>query len=223
MTPARREAPLRRDDVVAAAIALVDAHGLRALSMRRLGEALGVEAMSLYTHVANKDDLLGAMVDAVFAKMSPAPAGTHWRAALTTVATSKRAVLRRHPWALPLLDSRRAPGHATLAHHDALLGCLRGAGFSVPATGHVYALLDSFVYGFALQEASLLLTDPDDSADLAREMLERLPADTYPHLVELVTAQAARSGHSFADEFAVGLELLLDACAGIHVRENGAS
>ena len=140
---AAHRVPLSRDRVLRAAAALADENGLGALSMRKLGEALGVEAMSLYNHVANKDDMLNGMVDLVFSEIGPPPAGRDWKAAMRERALSARRVLGRHRWAIGL-QGRASPGPATLAYHDAALGCLRHAGFSVELTAHAASLLDSY-------------------------------------------------------------------------------
>src|SRR5215472_9097154 len=141
-------APLSRDRVLRAAVALADTGGISSLSMRKLGEALGVEAMSLYNHVASKGDLLDGMIDVVFGEIDLPPGDVDWKSAMRQRAISVREALRRHPWAIGLMESRTSPGPATLRHHDAVLGCLRGAGFSIEMTAHAYSLLDSYIYGF---------------------------------------------------------------------------
>jgi AcrR family transcriptional regulator len=202
--------PLSRPRLLNAAVELADGGGLDGLTMRKLGQAVGVEAMSLYNHVANKDDLLDGMVDTVFEEIElPADDGD-WRPAIQGRCRSARAVLRRHPWALGLLESRASPGPANLRHHDAVLGCLRAGGFSVAQAAHAYALLDSYVYGFALQEASLPFEAGPQTAELAEEILADAPTDEYPHLTELVVEHVLRPGYDFADEFDVGLDLILD-------------
>jgi AcrR family transcriptional regulator len=194
---------------VTAAVALADRGGLDALSMRHLADTLGVEAMSLYHHVASKDELLDAMVDAVFAEMALPPGGVEWRTALRERACSARAALARHPWAVGLLESRRSPGPATLRQHDAVIGCLRSAGFPLALTAHAYAALDSYVYGFALQEATLPFRNPRELEEVAAALLPKL-AGAFPHLAELAREHVLRPGYAFADEFEFGLELLLD-------------
>lgn len=204
---------LTRADVVAAAVGLADEVGRGGLSMRKLGEALGVEAMSLYHHVANKDDLLDGMVDHVFGEVALPPAGADWKPALRDRSRSLRAALRRHPWALALMESRSSPGPATLCHHDAVLGCLRTNGFTVAGAAHAYSLLDSYVYGFALQEAALPATSGEEAADLVEAMLDRQSPDEYPHLAELTREHIIAEGYDFATEFEIGLDLVLDALA----------
>ncbi len=212
MTIAARQqrGPLTRQRVLAAAVDLADRNGLEALSMRKLGEALGVEAMSLYHHVANKVDLLDGMIDAVFAEIDLPSADAGWRTAMRQRAISVRAVLRRHRWAIGLMESRTSPGPATLAHHDAVIGVLRAGGFTVAQTAHAFSALDSYIYGFALQEKSLPFDTPEETAERAREMFARLPVNRYPHFVELATEHVMQPGYDYGDEFEFGLDLILD-------------
>jgi AcrR family transcriptional regulator len=196
--------------VLAAAVSLADADGIGALTMRRLGEAVGVEAMSLYNHVEGKSDLLDGMVDTVFSEIElPSPDGD-WRSAMRDRALSARAVLTRHPWAVGLMDSRTSPGPATLRHHDAVLGSLRGAGFDVPMAAHAFSALDSYTYGFVLQETSLPIDSPEQTEEVATAMLERFPAEEYPHLAELTVEHVLRPGYDYGEEFTFGLDLILD-------------
>lgn len=190
-------------------MALADADGLGAVSMRRLGEALGVEAMSLYNHVANKDDVVDGMVDAVFAEIELPDGRDGWRPAMRRRAFSTRDVLLRHPWASPLMNARTSPGPATLRHHDAVLGVLRGAGFSVALAAHAFALMDSYIYGFVLQETSLPFATPEETADVAEGILAAA-AEEYPHLTEMTVEHALRPGYDFGDEFPYGLDVVLD-------------
>jgi AcrR family transcriptional regulator len=210
-TAARRE-PLSRDRVVRAAVALADQRGIGALSMRKLGEALGVEAMSLYNHVAGKDDLLDGMIDLVFGEID-LPDDGDWRSAMRRRAISAREVLGRHRWAIGLMESRASPGPATLQHHDAVLGCLRAGGFSLEMTAHAYALLDSYIYGFALQEASLPFETPEETSQVARDIFGQFAAEQYPHLTELTINHVLQPGYSFGHEFEIGLDLILDGLA----------
>lgn len=202
--------PLSRQRVLHAAVALADESGLEALTMRKLGEAVGVEAMSLYTHVANKEDLLDGMIDLVFGEIDLPSDEDDWKTAMRQRAISVRQVLARHRWAIGLMESRTSPGPASLRHHDAVLGCLRRAGFSVALTAHAYSALDSYIYGFALQERSLPFETPDETAQLAQSILSQAAADQYPHLAELTAEHVLRPGYDYADEFAFGLDLILD-------------
>jgi len=206
-----RRAPLSRDQVLRAAVALADEGGIGALSMRKLGEAVGVEAMSLYNHVAGKGDLLDGMVDIVFSEIGLPAGDVGWKAAMRQRAVSAREALARHRWAIGLMESRRSPGPATLQHHDAVLGCLRAAGFSTQLTAHAYSLLDSYIYGFALQEASLPFGTAEETAQVTQEIAGRMPAGEYPHLTELAVEHVLRPGYHYGDEFEVGLDLILDA------------
>ncbi|ONI89192.1 TetR family transcriptional regulator [Saccharothrix sp. ALI-22-I] len=207
-------APLSRDRVLRAAVAIADAGGVGALTMRSLADELDVKPMSLYHHVANKDEILDGIVDLVFSRIELPSPGREWRHEMHRRATSARDVLRRHPWAIGLLESRTAPGPATLRHHDATIGTLRRAGFSVEMTAHAYALLDSYVYGFAVQEAALPFHSPDTAAEVTEEIMRHLSPDDYPHLAEMATAHVLQPGTDFADEFEFGLGVILDALAG---------
>ena len=202
--------PLSRPRVLAAAVALAGSEGIDALTMRRLGQELGVEAMSLYKHVANKEDLLDGMVDVVFAEIELPPAGTDWRSAMRDRAISVRAALTRHPWATPLMQSRSRPGPATLRHHDAVIGTLRAAGFPIALVAHAFSALDSYIYGFALQQRALPFETAEETADLAQSIMARFPADEYPHLVELTVTHVLQPGYDYGQEFEFGLDLLLE-------------
>jgi AcrR family transcriptional regulator len=201
---------LNRERVLQAAVALADAGGLDGLSMRKLGEDLGVEAMSLYTHVAGKDDLLDGMTDAVFAEIDLPVGGQDWRTAMRERAISARAALSRHPWAIALMQSRTSPGPATLRHHDAVIGALRLSGFSVELTAHAFSVLDAYVYGFALQQQSLPFETAEEAAEVGRLMAARMPADQYPHLAEFTVEHVLQPGYDYGAEFELGLDLILD-------------
>ncbi|MFE6281817.1 TetR/AcrR family transcriptional regulator [Streptomyces sp. NPDC057877] len=207
--------PLSRERVIRTAVAVADEKGsASALTMRAIAERLGVEAMSLYHHVAGREDILDGMVDAVFAEIELPPrdlAGTDWKTAMRGRAHSARAALRRHPWAIGLMDSRAQPGPATLRHHDAVLGALRTGGFSVPMAAHAFSLIDSYLYGFVLQELSLPFTGETELHEIADAMLNAMPPDAYPHLTELATEHALKPGYDYADEFVFGLGVILDA------------
>lgn len=204
---------LARERVLLAALDLADRGGVEALSMRKLGQELGVEAMSLYNYVANKSDLLDGMVDLVFAEIGPPPRAADWKAAMRQRAMSAREVLARHPWAISLMESRRTPGPATLGHHDAVIGCLREAGFSIAMAAHAYSLLDSYIYGFALEQASLPFKTVEETVEVAESIFQQFPADAYPHLAELTIQHVLRPGYNHADEFEFGLDLILDGLA----------
>ncbi len=191
-------------------MAVADAGGIDALTIRSLAQGLGVKPMSVYYYVANKDEILDGIVDLVFSEIElPAPGGD-WRAEIRRRARSARRVLRQHPWAIALMESRTSPGPATLRHHDAVIATLRAAGFSHELTAHAYALLDSQAYGFALQEAGLPFEGSDTVADVAEPIIERFSTGEYPHLVEMATEYYLRPGYDFGDEFEWGLELILE-------------
>ena len=208
----KRRAALNRERVLHAAIALADQGGFESLTMRKLAKELGVEAMSLYNHVASKDDLLDGMVDLVFSEIEPPTADVDWRTAMRKRAVSTRAALGRHRWAIGLMEGRTNHGPANLNLHDAVLGCLRAAGFSIEMTVHAYSVQDAYIYGFALQETDMSSETPDDfAAEAQRQMREyaAVLAD-YPHLVEVVGGYIAKSGYDYAKEFLFGLDLILD-------------
>jgi AcrR family transcriptional regulator len=209
-TKTRARTPLTRERVLRAAVAFADERGIASLTMRKLGEVLGVEAMSLYNHVANKSELLDGMVDVVFGEIDLPADETDWRTGMRQRAIAAREVLSRHRWAIGLMESRASPGPATLAHHDDVIGCLRRGGFSVEMAAHAFSLLDSYIYGFALQEANLPFDTGEETAELAQTMLELFPADRYPHLTELTVEHVLRPGYDYANEFAFGLDLILD-------------
>ena len=201
--------PLSRDRILRAALALADEHGLEWLSMRKLGQALGVEAMALYYYVANKSELIDGMVDLVFAEIE-IPDDADWKRAMRRRATSVREVLGRHRWANGLMESRSTPGPANLRHHDAVIGCLRRAGFPIELVAHAYAVMDSYVYGFAMSDRALPFESPEQIAELAQSILARFPVDAYPYLAELTFEHVLKPGYDYGKEFGYGLELVLD-------------
>lgn len=196
--------------VIEGAVQLADRVGVDALTIRKIAEELDVKPMTIYHYVPNKEAIIDGMVDTVFAEIALPPSDRDWRSAILVRCRSMRAVLARHPWAAPLMETRTTPGPATLRHHDAVLGCFRGAGFSLELTGHAYAVVDAFLYGFALQEATLPATSGEDMAELAGSIAEQMPADLYPHLTEFTIDHVLRPGYDFGREFDVGIELILD-------------
>lgn len=201
--------PLTRTAVLDAAAALADEVGLNALSMRRLGQALGVEAMSLYNHVPNKEAILDGLVDRVFAEIEPPAQHGHWKQEMRCTAISKREALLRHRWATGLLESRTNPGPANLQHHEAILGCLRNAGFASAEAVHAYSAIDSYVYGFALQQISLPFDSPVEHREVIEQILQSIPVDDYPNLRE-VAIELVSTGYDHSVEFEYGLDLILD-------------
>lgn len=205
--------PLTRALIVGTAVALADESGLGGLTMRALAARLGVEAMSLYHHVPGKEALLDAMVDEVFAEIDAPRAGTaDWAGELRARSHSAREALLRHRWAVGMMDSRRAAGAATLRHHEAVVACLRTAGFSVDIAAQAFAALDAHLYGFVLQEISLPFGPGADLGALADELIGSLPGE-LPYLAELAREHTLRPGYTFGDEFDFGLEVLLEGLA----------
>lgn len=203
--------PLSRERLLRQALAIADSEGIDALSMRRLGRDLDAGAMSLYHHVRNKEELLDGMVDVVFAEIELPDSGGDWQAAMRARAVSARDTLARHNWAITLMESRTAPGPANLRHREAVIACLRKAGFSVRMATHANWLLDSYVYGFALQEANLPFGNADELADMTHDVyLPQLPAAAYPYLNEAAT-ELMQADYDPAGEFLYGLDLILDA------------
>ena len=206
---AKPRGSLSRQRVLHAAVELADENGIASLTMRKLGESLGIEAMSLYNHVANKEDLLDGMIDVVFGEIDLPSTQIDWKTAMRRRAISIRAVLSAHRWAIGLMESRSTPGPATLKHHDAVIGTLRHAGFSVELTAHAYSLLDSYIYGFAMQEPNLPFDTAPQTAELAQAIMARFSPGEYPHLTELTIEHILQPGYSYANEFQYGLELIL--------------
>jgi AcrR family transcriptional regulator len=205
--------PLTRERVLRGAVAVADAGGIAALTIRTLAQQLGVKPMSVYHYVANKDEILDSIVDMVFGEIELPSPGGDWQTEMRRRADSARQVLRRHPWATPLLQSRINAGPATLRHHNAFIGTLREAGFSVEQTAHAFALIDSYVYGFAMSETALPINGPESVADLAATMVQQFSPETYPHLVEFTVEHIMQPGYDFGREFDFGLTLILDALA----------
>lgn len=201
---------LTRERVLIAAIDLADKGGVEAMSMRKLGQELGVEAMSLYNHVRNKDDIVDGLIDVIFGEIGLPQRGIDWKTAMRLRAITAREVLARHPWAISLMESRTRPGDATLRHHDAVIGCLREAGFSIALTAHAYSALDSYIYGFALQQASLPFSNAEEAVEVADNILQQFPTNGFPYLAELATQHVLQPGYDYANEFTFGLDLILD-------------
>jgi len=206
----RDRLPLSRELVLQTALKLADAGGIEALSMRKLGQALGVEAMAMYYHFANKEEVLDGIVDLVFAEVDLPVAGADWRTAMRQRAISLRDVLARHRWAIGMMESRRNPGPANLLHHDAVIGNLRAAGFDMAMAAHAYSVLDGYIYGFALTKMNLPFEDTAEITEVAEDMLAPFAPGAYPNLLEFITEHAMKPDYDFADEFEYGLDLILD-------------
>jgi AcrR family transcriptional regulator len=207
---ARSRSRLSRERVLRAAILHADAGGIEALTMRTLAEELGVAPMALYRHIANKDDLVDAMVDVVFSEIDLHASTAGWKTGMRQRAISAREVLSRHRWAIGLMESRTNPGPANLRHHDAVIGTLRAAGFTIPMAAHAYSLLDSYIYGFALTQMNLPFDTSAEVAEVAQNMLQPFPLKEYPNLVEFITEHAMKPGYDYGDEFVYGLGVILD-------------
>ncbi len=207
-----KRTPLSRARVLRAAIALADARGAEELTMRKLAKELGVEAMSLYNHVANKTDLLDGMVDIVFGEIEAPAAGGDWKAELSKRAASTREALNRHRWAIGEMEGRTTHGPNNLHIHNAVLGCLRAAGFSIEMTVHAMSVQDAYIYGFALQQSDMSSQTPEDfAAEAQRQMVDYAEAlSDYPHLVEVVGGHVAKAGYDYDNEFTFGLDVILD-------------
>lgn len=208
--------PLTRELLLSAAIDLADDQGLSALTIRALAAQVGAKPMAVYHHIPSKAAILDGVVDEVFSSIALPHPGLPWRSELASRTRSAREVLLRHAWAVGLLESRRRPGPATLRHHDAVLGTLLTDGFAVDRAAHAYALLDSYLYGSVIQEASLPFA-PEESQAVAAEMLTPSAdapdspgaPDAYPHLTRLA-AELIGPDYDFGDEFEIGLEVVLD-------------
>jgi AcrR family transcriptional regulator len=207
---AQSRAPVTRESVIAEAVQIADDGGVAAVSMRGLAKNLGVEAMSLYHHLPNKEAILDGMVDHVFSEIELPGSDGNWKVEMRRRAISARSALLRHPWAVGLMDSRRNPGPPTLRHHDAVIGCLRAAGFPIPMVGHAVSVIDSYVYGFEIQEQALPFDTPEELQSVADGIFTNETAELYPHLAELASKHVLQTGYAYGDEFGFGLDLVLD-------------
>jgi AcrR family transcriptional regulator len=204
---------LSKELVVRTAVELADRHGLEWLSMRKLADALGAGAMSLYYYVPNREELVDEMIDIVFGEIEPPPLDIDWRTAMRRRAVSTREALNRHRWAVGLMEGRARPGPASFQLREAILGCLRRAGFSVPMTVQAYSVQDSYIYGFALQEKDLPFESAEESTGVAEERARQVAelAEHFPYLAEVVAGHVAKVGYDFGQAFEFGLDLILDA------------
>jgi len=209
--------PLSKERVLHTAVRLADRGGLEALTMRKLAEELRVGVMSLYYYVPHKDELIEGMVELVFAEIQLPSSDVDWKSAMRQRAVSTREALNRHRWAVGLMESNPLPGPQSFRVHDAVLGCLREAGFSIEMTIQAYSVLDAYIYGFALQETDMESETPGDfAAEAQRQMqeYESVLAD-YPNLVEVVGGYVAKAGYDYATEFLFGLDLILAGLDGL--------
>jgi AcrR family transcriptional regulator len=214
----KKRAPLSRERVLRSALKIADRDGIGSLSMRRLGQELGVQAMSLYNHVAGKEEILDGLIDVVFGEIAMPSQNAGWLAAMRQRAISAREVLKKHSWAVGLMESRTRPGPANLRHHDSVLAALRNGGFSVEMAAHAYSLLDSYIYGFTLNELSLPLDTQEAVAGVAEQILEENPAGAYPYLAEMAANIVMKPAYDYGDEFEYGLDLILEGLRAIRDR-----
>ena len=199
--------------VLRTAVALADRHGIEWLSMRKLADELGAGAMSLYYYVPNKERLIDGMIEIVTGEIEPPSADVDWKTAMRGRARSTREVLNRHRWAVGLMEGRMNPGPAGIQLREAILGCLRRAGFSVGMTVQALSVQDAYIYGFALQEKGLPFESAEESTEVAEATLEHVDelAKHFPYLAEIVAGHVAKVGYDFTEAFEYGLELILDS------------
>jgi AcrR family transcriptional regulator len=206
-------APLSAELVLRTAVELADRHGIEWLSMRKLADALGAGAMSLYYYVPNKERLIDGMIEIVTGEIEPPSPDVDWKAAMRGRARSTREVLNRHRWAVGLMEGRMNPGPSGIQLREAILGCLRRAGFSVEMTIQALSVQDAYIYGFALQEKGLPFESAEESTEVAEATLEHVDelAEHFPYLAEIVAGHVAKVGYDFTEAFEYGLELILDS------------
>ena len=201
--------PLTGERILVGALALADRIGLEALTIRRLAEDLGVKPMTIYHYVPSKDAIVDGMVELVFSEIDLPPEELPWTEAVRVRCLSSRAVLNQHPWAAPLMESRRSPGPVSLRHHEAVLACLRRGGLSWQLTAHAYAVLDSYIFGFAFEEANLPATGGEGLAEIAEEMAAAFDPQAYPTLTAFTVEHVLQPGYAFGDSFEFGLDLII--------------
>lgn len=201
--------PLTKERVLQAAVDVADQDGLGALTMRRLGRDLGFEAMAIYKHVANKEEILEGMLELVIGQIEIPEEGADWIDAMRRRAFSAREVLTHHSWAIGLLEAGTATGPTSLRYFNAILGNLRSAGFPMEDAAHAFWVLDCYVYGQVIQEISLPFPASEETTETARATLERTAMDDYPHLLAMYE-HALTFGYTFDMSFEFGLDLILD-------------
>ena len=206
-----KRSPLTPERIFRSAVKLCDKEGIEALSMRKLAATLRVEAMSLYNHVKNKDDILDGMVDLVFAEIDPPEIGGDWKNAMRKRAQSAHEVLMRHPWATMVLMSRINVGPFALRYVNATLGCLREAGFSYALADYAWNTLDAQIYGYTLQRLNFPFV-PDEYADVAETFMPQIPMEEYPYLAGL-SFEVMEGRHDGLQELSFGLEFILEGLA----------
>lgn len=214
MAKKTRKKALSKNEIISKAIQILDKEGVGALSMRKLASSLNIEAMSLYYHFKNKDKLLDSIVDYVFGKItwtSSPSSQKPWQTEMKERAFALREVLLQHSWAIGLLESRKEPGERTLIHHEQVLACLDRAGFSTSQKAKTYSLMDSYIYGFVLQEVNIPISNEENMPEVASEIMSGVPKDLFPNLHKIATEYVMQEGYSYSNEFVYGLDLILDA------------
>jgi AcrR family transcriptional regulator len=201
--------PLNRDRVLAAAVEIADERGVGAVTMREVASRLGVEAMSLYNHVANKDDILDGMVDLMIEQVDLPSDVVGWREAMRCRAVSAHHVFAQHPWVPMLVDSRETSGPSRLLYLDWVLGTLMTAGFSPVGAARAFSLLDSYIYGFGIQQFNISADGDASPEEMAEAFLTAIPAEKYPNLHRMAL-HAMESGYDAESDFDFGLDIILD-------------
>jgi AcrR family transcriptional regulator len=220
VTEDTRRETLTRERVLLGAVTLADEIGIEALTIRKLAVALGVKPMTIYYHVPSKEEIIDGMVEIVFSEIELPPTDEDWKSAMRKRCISAREVLRRHPWATALMESRTSPGPENLGHHEAVLACLRRGGLSLQMTAHAYAILDGFVYGFCFDEAVLPAQGAgEEFTELTADIAAAFDPDAYPHLVEFSTRHVFQPGYNFGDSFYFGLDLIIEGLDEASKRE----
>jgi AcrR family transcriptional regulator len=202
-------APLTRERILDGALSLADRTGIAALTIRRLADELGVKKMTIYHYVPSKDAIVDGMVERVFGAIDLPPEELPWTQAVRVRCLSARKVLNRHPWAAPLMESRSSPGPVSLGHHEAMLGCLRRGGLSWQLTAHAYAILDSYIFGFAFEEATLPASGGEGFAEVAQEIAATFDPYDYPTLTAFTVEHVLQPGYNFGHSFEFGLDLII--------------
>ena len=212
---------LTKERVLDGAMALADEIGIESFTIRKLAAALDVKPMTIYHHIPSKELILDGMVDIVFSQIALPPEDLPWEEAIRVRCLSMRDVLKRHWWAAPLMESRLSPGRETLLHHDAVLGCLRRGGMSLQMTAHAVAVLDSYLYGFAFEEAHLPGGGGEEIIPVAEDLAAFLPPDLYPNLYEFTTEHVMKTTeYSFGSSFEFGLDLIISGLQEAAQRED---
>ena len=208
-----RSLALTKERVILGAIKLADAGGIEALSMRKLGRELGVEAMALYYHFDDKSQLIEGMIDHVHSEIHAPEGALNWRILMQRRAQSAFEVLMRHPWASPIMESGVNPGPSTLSDSENMMRCFREAGFSIEMTVHAVTVLNIYIYGAAQQYAKLSFSTVEQASKVGEKVKQQFPVDAYPYLAEMITEHMMKAGYNAIDEFNFGLELILDGIA----------